>query len=86
MSDTPIPQPENEQDVDAGPPIVELAGLEHEPSATFLSIIRRRIHRRSTASQLASFSWNMPGMIFLEFWNALIQLLGPRDTQKGGQA
>ena len=77
---------DKDREVDPGEPIAVLAGLERTPSPSFFNIVRRRIQRRSTASQLASFSWNVPTMIFMEFWKAVIQILSPRDTSKGGQA
>jgi hypothetical protein len=77
---------ENEPDVDPGEPVRLLADLEQEPSAAFLNVVRRKIHRRSAASQFVSFSWNVPKVILLEFWNILVEILSPRGTQKGGQS
>jgi len=52
MSDSPTDRPER--------PIRGLAEQELEPSPAFMVRVRRRIHRRSTVSQLASFSWALP--------------------------
>lgn len=50
----------------AGPPIAELQDLEQETSADFVLRVRRKIHRRTATSQLASFSWNMPRLLLTE--------------------
>jgi hypothetical protein len=87
MSENPKDkQSENERDVETGEPVTVLAALEQDTSATFLTVVRRKIRRRSTASQFASFSWNIPKMILIEFWGVLVQLLSPRSTPKGGQS
>ena len=76
---------ENEQDSDTGEPIRELAGWELNTSDAFLTLVRRKIQRRSTVSQLASFSWNVPKMILTEFWNSFVQILGSNGTKKEEQ-
>lgn len=58
MSDDPIDQTER--------PIRGLTEQELEPSSAFMVRVRRRIHRRSTVSQLASFSWGLPKAIVTE--------------------
>lgn len=71
------------QEVDPGEPIGVLAGFEHGTSPGFLTRIRRKIQRRTTAAQVASFSWNVPTLVLLELWRALIELLQPKDIKKG---
>lgn len=66
-------------------PIADLLNLEQDTSPTFLNGVRRKIYRRVTASQFASFSWDLPKMILLEFWNMLVEILNPRGSQKGGR-
>ena len=83
-SDKSNPRPANDQDL--GEPIADLLDLEQDTSPTFLQVVRRKIHRRSMTSQFASFSWHLPKMILVEFWNMLVQLLNPRATQKGGRS
>ena len=73
-------------DQELGEPIAALLNLEQETSSTFLNLVRRKIYRRTTASQVAAFSWNVPRMILGEFWKMLVQLLNPRATQKGGRS
>jgi len=69
-------------DIELGEPIKELAGFEHETSEAFLAIVRSKIQRRSTVSQVASFTWNVPRWILTEFWNALIHIIDSR-VRKG---
>jgi hypothetical protein len=56
-------------------PIVALAELEQDISPTFLAVVRKKIYRRTAASQVASFSWNIPRMIFFELANIFTRLL-----------
>ena len=73
-------------DNDLGEPIAALLDLEQDTSPSFFARVRRKIHRRTTGSQLASFSWYLPRMILLEFWNVLIHILNPGAPQKGGRS
>jgi hypothetical protein len=74
------------QEIDPGEPVGLLTGFEHETSPTFLTRIRRTIHRRTAASQIASFSWNVPSVVLLELWTSLMELLHLRGVQKGRQS
>lgn len=47
-------------------PIRGLADQELQPSSAFIEKVRRRIHRRSTVSHLASFSWGVPKLMITE--------------------
>ena len=76
-------KPRDDDAVDPGPRIEELAGFEQDTSAGFLGLLRRKIHRRTTTAQVANFSWNMPGMIFLELCRILVQLLQVKHSSKG---
>lgn len=73
-------------DQDLGEPIAALLNLEQDTSPSFLDRVRRGIYRRTTTSQLASFSWYLPKMILIEFWNMLIQILNPGAARKGGRS
>jgi hypothetical protein len=79
-------QSDGESGIDMGEPVRELAGFEHEPSGTFLAIVRSKIQRRSTVSQIASFTWNVPKVILAEFWNALVQVISPHGAKKEGKS
>ncbi len=74
------------QDVDPGEPVRVLTDFEHKTSPTFLTRIRRTIHRRTAASHVASFSWNVPSVVLLELWTSLMELLHLRGVQKGRQS
>ena len=60
-------------------PIRALPLQERETSPDFLARVRRRIYRRSAASQFASYSWNLPKLILFE----LMSLLGHLFTISG---
>lgn len=60
---------------DPGEPIRALPGQERDTSPDFIDRIRRRIYRRATASQVASYSWNLPGLVLLEMLGLFGHLL-----------
>jgi hypothetical protein len=64
-------------------PIRGLADLGSDVSASFADFIWRKIHRRTTASQFASFSYKMPGAILLEFISIIVHLFTVVDGKKG---
>jgi hypothetical protein len=80
MSEDPeLPEEGAEQEPDQ--PIVALADLEQNISPGFFSVVRKKIYRRTAASQVVSFSWNVPRMIFFELANifaGLVMLAGKR--------
>ena len=83
MNDDPTtPNPQDEVDVDPGEPVDSLANFEHGASDDFLGRIRRSIQRRTTASQIATFSWDIPFVVFLEFWITLADHLFPKHARK----
>lgn len=49
-----------------GEPLRELRELARETSPEFLTLVRRKIHRRSAISNVASFSWELPKMVLLQ--------------------
>jgi len=71
-------------DIDLGDPVKELAGFEHEASDAFLATVRMKIQRRSTVSQFASFTWNVPKVLLAEFWSALIHIIGSHGEKTEG--
>jgi hypothetical protein len=85
MSDQPIPKSSalSDEDPAAGEPIAELKELERETSAFFVRGVRKKIHRRTTTSQLLSFSWQMPGMAFAALGNMVIHILSALTIRKG---
>jgi hypothetical protein len=65
-------------------PIVALAELEQDISPAFLAVVRKKIHRRTTASQVVAFSWTVPKMIFFELANIFTRLLMLAGKRRGG--
>lgn len=83
MSDgAATPNSHREEDVDPGVPIDTLASFEYEASTNFLGRIRRAIQRRTAASQVVSFSWDIPFLILIEFWLTLANQLFPQSPRK----
>lgn len=72
-------------DRETGPPIAELKEQEWEPSADFMARVRNKIHRRSTVSQVATFSWFMPKAVLIEmatlFGFLAKSIANPKDKQ-----
>lgn len=76
---------ESENEGDAGEPLAALRQLEQEPSSNFLTGLRRKIHRRSLASQFASFAWEIPARLLTEIWGLLLDLMPPPKAKKAGR-
>jgi len=70
-------------DVDPGEPVAALAGLVQEPSPDFAARVRRRIERRSLASQFLLLTWHMPVAVLLEFLVMIVEICFP-GRSKGG--
>lgn len=77
--------PESQNEEDAGEPLGALRQLEQEPSPNFLIGLRGKIHRRSLASQFASFAWEIPVRLLTEIWGLLLDLVPPDKGTKGGR-
>ena len=69
-------------DEQMGQPIRILRDQEYEPSTDFIARVRRRIHRRTATSQVASYSWHMPKMILIEMISVIEHLLQAFGTSK----
>jgi hypothetical protein len=63
-------------------PIRLLMEQEWETSPDFIKRIRANIHRRAAASQLASFSWNLPKTILMELAGVLGHLFKTVNGKK----
>ena len=70
---------EEEIDRDPGEPVTELAGFEHDVSATLMSRIRQAIQRRTTAAQVTSFAFDLPLVVFKELW---LMFVGQLDSKR----
>ena len=84
MTDNSFPDqiPLPDEDPQAGEPIRNLRELEHDISFLFLSRLRGKIHRRTTASQLLSFSLRLPKIAFFEMGSMLACIVRTLSTQK----
>jgi hypothetical protein len=51
--------------------IAELMEQESDTHADFLAKVRNKIHRRTAASQLASYTWHMPKVVLIEMVSVL---------------
>ena len=69
-------------DQETGQPIRVLIDQEQEPSPHFIEQVRRKIYRRSAASQLASYSWHLPKIILMEMVRVFSHLLKAFGTNK----
>jgi len=58
-----------------GEPIEDLRELEQETSPQFLNVVRNKIHRRTAASQMISFSWELPKTVLMELGNLLAAVM-----------
>ena len=58
-------------DAETEDPIDVLREQELNTSSNFLARVRNKIHRRTAASQVASYSWNVPRVVVLELASIL---------------
>ncbi len=70
---------------ETGEPLRILLEQEREPTPGFAAQVRRRIHRRTAAGQLASFSWHMPKLVLREMAEILKDLFVALGGRKGSQ-
>ena len=75
----------NLNDPDAGQPILILRDQERETSSRFVAKVRGRILRRIAASQVANYSWFLPGTALLEMARLLTHFLQSFGTNKDPQ-
>jgi len=55
---------------------------EQETSPDFMDRVRRKIYRRATVSQVASYSWHLPKVILMELASLLSHLFRAFGTKK----
>jgi hypothetical protein len=67
---------------ETGEPIAPLAELEQDVSPQFLSAVRNKIYRRTTANQMVGFSWNLPRVVFLELLMLIAHLVKGLSGEK----
>lgn len=76
------PNPTDSGPIDPGTPIEILKDLQSDTSARFVEKVRGRIYRRTTASQLTTYSWHMPKSTLLEMIRLFAHLLQSFGTKK----
>jgi hypothetical protein len=69
-------------DQEPGQPIRALADQEQKPSPDFIGKVRRKIYRRTAASQFASYSWHLPKIILMEMARLAGHLIKAFGTNK----
>jgi hypothetical protein len=79
---TRMPTPMPDDDPETGEPIRALSELKQDTSPTFLDSIRKTIHRRTTATQFLSFSWQLPRIVLGELGSMLVQIVNAFSTRK----
>ena len=63
-------------------PIDELKDQELDPKRDFVGRVRRQIERRTATSHPATFSWELPKLVLLEFLKAAGELSPKKDPRK----
>ncbi len=72
----------SEADLDSKP-IEVLKDQELEPTRDLVGRVRRQIERRMVTSYAASFSWQLPKLVFLEFVKAAGEFALSLKEKKG---
>lgn len=71
------------EEIDLGVPARELGQLEQEPTTDFVPIVRRKIYRRTAASQFVNFAWNVPGVVLRELLMMTVELFKGTRMRSG---
>jgi len=75
-----------DDDVDTGQPIAELAQLGVEPAPGFIGAVRGRIHRRVLASDLVDLSWGALARAFVEYLTMVFGIFSHRQEEPEGRS
>ena len=75
----------NADEPDPGAPILLLRDQEQATSSRFVAKVRGRIFRRTVASQVANYSWFLPGTALLEMARVLTHFLQSFGNHKDPQ-
>ncbi|MFH1278623.1 MAG: hypothetical protein ABIK65_09610 [Candidatus Eisenbacteria bacterium] len=73
----------DEEDVDPGEPIAELAGLGEEAPEDFFGRVVRSVERRVFAAHAFDLPWFGFNQVFREYWSLLVGLFLGRDGTEG---
>jgi|SwirhisoilCB3_FD_contig_31_4946234_length_638_multi_2_in_0_out_0_1 hypothetical protein len=71
-------------DQEFGEPIGELKEIALDTPVSLLPAVRRKVHRRTTASQLLTFGLQAPKMIAIEAVRMMIEILSTLGKRRGG--
>jgi hypothetical protein len=63
-------------------PIGALREQERETGPDFLAKVRNKIHRRTAASQLVSYSWHLPKVVLIEMASMLSHIFSAVGGKK----
>lgn len=81
MDDSHYPRdPEPDDD---GERLAELSQLDLEASKGFWTRVRKKIDRRVAAGHVASFTWNLPKLVLIEFLEIAFNIFSPAKGRKG---
>ena len=78
-----VRDPEDE-DPELGEPIRELRDIATETPVFFLSAVRRKVYRRTTASQLLTFGLQASKIVAIESTRMMIEILSTLGKRDGG--
>jgi hypothetical protein len=67
---------------DGGEPLRVLKDQELETSPDFMARVRSKIYRRTTTSQLVSYSWHLPRVVLMEMASVLGHLFSALGGKK----
>lgn len=62
-------------------PVAVLNDFEEDVSPEFVPRLRRRLHRRIFTGQVTQFTFNVPGMLVLEFLRMIFGFLPARGSR-----
>lgn len=82
---SPAPGDLPDEDPRLGEPIAALSLLEQDTSPGFFGSVRKKILGRTAASQVVSFSWQLPRIIAIELITMLVHILGGFGGPKKGE-
>jgi hypothetical protein len=73
-----------DEDPELGEPIRELREIARDTPASFLTAVRRKVHRRTTASHLLTFGLQAPKIIAVEAVRMMIEIMSTLGKRNGG--
>ncbi len=80
------PDGDEGNDTDTGEPVHALSTLSVSPEPGFLDLVRRRIYRKSLASQVVELTWHTPFLVLMEWILMAMDFVWGREAQKEGES